>query len=167
MADVKIKDKFNRATRELVVDTEEVFAGILEDTPETAQIATVTLTAAQVKTLFASPVTLVPAQGAGKTIVVDHIFGKSVGDTAAFDAATSTLQFRYTGASGALATADLPNTFIEAADGATVLGSVSSVATAVLPVANAPIVAFITAANPAANTAAGTITLTVVYRVFS
>ena len=168
MADIKARYTFNRAdTTNLSVDSEEIAAALLEDAPDSAQVATVTLTAAQVKTLFASPVTLVAAPGAGKAVIVERVIGKSVGATAAFDASTNTLRIGYTNAAGIAVTADLPNTFIEAADGATVLGSASGIATAFVPVANTPVVASITSANPAANTAAGTIKLTVVYRVIT
>lgn len=166
MADVKIKDKFNRATRELVVDTEEVFAGLLSDTPATDQVATVTLTAAQVKALNTTPIALVAAPGAGNTIVVDRIFGKSVGDTAAFTGANA-LEFRYTNGSGTKVSADMPAAFINAANGTTERRTVAGIEAVLTPVANAAIVAFVPTANPGGATAAGSITLTVVYRVYS
>lgn len=163
MADIKLKYEFNRAETGYVADTLDVPAGTA--TTWVAQVATVTLTAAEVKTLYATPVTLVPAPGTGKVIVVDRVFGESVGLTAPFNAASNTLQIKYSG--GVSVTADLPNSFIEAPAASTVLGSVSGVATALVPVANTAIVAQITNANPAADTAAGTITLTVIYRVYS
>lgn len=166
MADVKIKDKFNRATRELVVDTAEVFAGLLSDTPATDQVATVTLTAAQVKALNTTPIALVAAPGAGKTIVVDRIFGKSDGGNVPFTGANA-LEFRYTNGSGTKVSADMPSAFINAANGTTERRTVGGIETVLTPVANAAIVAFVPTANPGGVTAAGSITLTVVYRVYS
>jgi hypothetical protein len=167
MADIKARYTFNRAdTTNLSVDSEEIAAALLVDTPATAQIATVTLTAAQVKALNTTPRTLVAAPGAGKVIVVDRIFGETLGATAAFTGANA-LEFRYTNGSGTKVTADLPASFINAADATTVLGTVGGIEAALVPVANAAIVAFVPVANPGGATAAGTITLTVVYRVFS
>jgi hypothetical protein len=167
MADIKARYTFNRAdTTNLSVDSEEIAAALLVDTPATAQIATVTLTAAQVKALNTTPRTLVAAPGAGKVIVVDRIFGETLGATAAFTGANA-LEFRYTNGSGTKVSADLPASLINAGDGVTVLGTVGGIEAALVPVANAAIVAFVPVANPGGATAAGTITLTVVYRVFS
>ena len=163
MADIKLKYGSNRAETGYIADTLDVPAGVA--TTWVDQVATVTLTADEIKELNTTPIELVAAPGAGKVIVVDRIFGESIGETAAFNASTNTLRFQYSG--GAQVTADLPNTFIEAADGATVFGTVGGIEAALVPVANTAIVATITNADPAADTAAGTITLTVVYRVFS
>jgi hypothetical protein len=163
MADIKLKYEFNRAETGYIADTLDVSAGAA--TTWVDQVATVTLTADEIKELNTTPIALVAAPGAGKVIVVDRIFGESIGVTAPFDAGTSTLRFQYSG--GAQVTADLPVTFIEAAAGSTVYGTVGGIEAALVPVANTAIVATITSADPAADTAAGTITLTVVYRVFS
>jgi hypothetical protein len=167
MADIKARYTFNRAdTTNLSVDSGEIAAALLLDTPETAQIAKVTLTATQIKALNTTPITIVAAQGAGKRIIVEQIFGVSVGVTAAFTGANA-LEFRYEDGTGPKVSADLPSSFINAADTVTVLGAVSGVATALVPYTNVPVVAFVPTANPGGVTAAGTITLTVVYRVFS
>ena len=164
MADIKLKYGFNRAETGYVADTLDVPAGTA--TTWVDQVSTVTLTADEIKELNTTPIAIVPAPGAGKVVVVDRIFGESVGDTAAFDASTKTMRFLYADSVLQVA-ADLPNTFIEAADGATVYGTVGGIEAALVPVANKAIVATITNADPAANTAAGTITLTVIYRVYS
>jgi hypothetical protein len=164
MADIKLKYEFNRAETGDIVDTLDVSAGAA--TTWVDQVATVTLTAAQIKALFTTPIALVAAPGAGKVIVVDRIFGESVGVTAAF-AGANALEFRYTDGAGLKVSADLPASFINAADATTVFGTVGGIEAALVPTANAAVVVRVPTANPTGSTAVGTITLTVVYRVYS
>lgn len=109
-------------------------------------IAVVSLSSAVIKALFTTPIELIPAQGAGKTIIVDDIFLKNTYGTATYTGANA-LEFRYTGASGAKVSADIANTFINLV--ASGYASVKGVVTALTPVANAPVVVAIPTANPA------------------
>lgn len=111
-------------------------------------IALVSLTSAQIKALNTTPITLVSAQGAGKTVMVDEIFLKNTFNANAF-AGSNALEFRYTDASGAKVTADIANTFINLS--ATGYASVKGVVTALTPVANAPIVVRVPTADPTAG----------------
>jgi hypothetical protein len=129
-----------------------------------SQVATVTLVDTDIKALNATPFELIEAP-VGGVVVVEHIFAESIGAVAAYTGAND-LEFRYTDDSGAKVSADLPASLINAADATTVLGSVSGVATALVPVAEAPIVAYVPTDDPGGATAEGTITITVIYRVY-
>lgn len=96
------------------------------------------LTAAQMDTLNATPVSILPAPGAGLSILVTSIWTKvySTGFTA-FELGSGVLSYLYTDGSGAKVTADVPNASVETATDAEYL----AVAASVVPVANSPIVA--------------------------
>ena len=128
------------------------------------KIAQVTLTPTQLKAMHTTPIALVPAQGAGTVIEVVSIHGKLVFGTAAYTG-NNAMEFRQTDGSGVKLSADLPYaTFVQAASGTT-YGLSKSLGTAVIPVANAALVAV----TPSANWAAGDspIVLTVLYRVIT
>lgn len=124
--------------------------------PVGGQIAAVTLSSAQILDLHDTPVALVAAPGAGKLTIVDEVVLKMTFATAAYTGANA-LEIRYTDGSGAKVTADLPasTAFLNVASGSA-YGSVKGVATALVPVANAAIVAVVPVADPAAG--GGTIT---------
>lgn len=107
--------------------------------------ATVTLTANQVKALFATPITLVAAQGAGTYIVVDEIRFKLAFTTTQY-AGANALEFRYTNGSGAKVTADISSGSLNS--NATAYRSVKGVTTELTPVLNAPVVVAVPVANP-------------------
>lgn len=109
-------------------------------------VEAITLSSAQIKALNTTPITLVSAKGAGKTIVVDEIFLKNTYGTATYTGGNA-LEFRYTDASGAKVSADIASTFINLV--ATGYACVKSIVTAFTPVANSPIVVRVPTADPA------------------
>ena len=124
-------------------------------------VAAFTLSSAQILDLHDTPVALVPAQGAGTVVIVDEVVAKMTFLTAAYTGSNA-LEFRYTDGSGAKVSADLPSTLLNAASGV-IYGSVKGVVTALVPVANAAVVAVVPVADPAAGS--GTLTGFIRYHV--
>lgn len=130
-------------------------------------LQTVTLTSADILALNTTPITLVPTFGTNSSnvglnyvYIVEGITARLYYGGTAYTGANN-LEFRYTDASGAKVTADLPNTFINS--GANTFAHVAGITTAFTPVYNAPIVVRVPTANPA--TGNSRITLVVKYRI--
>ncbi len=107
-----------------------------------------TLTAAQVKALHTTPITLVPAPGSNAVIVVESIDAQLTFNANAYTGANA-LEFRYTDGSGTKVTADMSSTFLD--NSATAYDHVAGVVTEITPVANAAVVVAVPTANPAAG----------------
>lgn len=99
----------------------------------------VRLTSAQILALNATPVTLIPAQGAGKFIIVDEILLEMTRTATAY-ANGGALEFRYTDASGAKVTADIAASVVTTGGAGVGYNNVGGVVSALVPVANAAIV---------------------------
>lgn len=110
-----------------------------------AQVS-VTLTAAQVKALFTTPITLIAAPGSGKVILVNRVTFVSTFVTTAY-AGANNLEFRYTNAAGSKVSADIAAATLNFASG-TKFSTVAGVTTELIPIANAIIVVCIPTADP-------------------
>lgn len=119
------------------------------------------LASADILALNSTPVTLVPAPGAGLVVVVEHILLKMV-TTATQYASGGALEFRYTNASGAKVTADIAAAVVTAGAGTSYTG-VAGVTTSLTHVANAAVV--VDNATAAFTTGTGTAVVTVKYRI--
>lgn len=120
---------------------------------------TVAIATAAVLTLNSTPVSLIPAPGAGKVIVVDSVVAKVVFNSIAYTGANN-VEIRYTDGSGVKATADITAATLNAASGTLFYNAVGA---AGVPAANAAIVAVVPSANPAAGNSP--LVLNVAYRV--
>lgn len=118
----------------------------------------ITLTSAQILALFTTPITVIPAAGAGTVIVVNKLVAKLPYVSTTY-AGANALEVRYTNAAGAKATADLPTSFLNSASTAYYKAIEASVA----PVENSPVVVAIPTANPTVGNS--TIVLEIEYAV--
>lgn len=121
------------------------------------------LTAAEVKALFTTPLTIVAAPGSGKVTLVDRITFASTFNTAAY-AGANALEFRYTNASGAKVTADIPSATLNFTSG-TKISTVAGVTTELLAVVNAAIIVDVPVANPTAGDSL--VSLFIIYHVIA
>lgn len=96
----------------------------------------VKITAAQMDTLNATPVSLIPAPGAGLVTLVQGVFTRVVPGATPFELGSGTLGFQYTDGSGVVAATAVTNAVAESATAT----SFVSIATAGVPVLNAAIV---------------------------
>lgn len=123
----------------------------------------VAISSADILALSATPKSLIPAPGAGKVIVVEHILLKMV-TTATQYANGGALEFRYTDASGAKVSADIAAAVITAA-AATSYTSVAGVTTSLTNVANSPLI-LVNATAPFI-TGTGTAVVSLKYRILT
>lgn len=119
------------------------------------------LTSANILAMNGAPVTILPAPGAGKVIVVEHIALKMT-TTATQYANGGAVEFRYTNGSGAKVTADIAAAVITATAGDSYTLN-AGVSTSLTGVVNAPIV--VTNATAAFITGTGTGVIAIKYRI--
>jgi hypothetical protein len=143
-----------------LADDSVTSAKILESVIQSIQVA---LTAANIIAMRTTPVSLIPAPGAGKIVIVDSILAKVVRTATAFTGGGA-VEFRYTDASGAKVSADLAASLITGAAG-TAHAHVGGIEASITPVANAPIV--ITNADAVFAAGTGTANISISYRVIT
>lgn len=115
MADVGSSIKDQAITRSKLHTTENYVAnGELSLEHELELYKDVTLTAAQLDTLAATPVSLIAAPGSGKLLLVSKVIGFLDFNSAAYAGSSEVLSIRYTNGSGSLICAFSETTFLEA-----------------------------------------------------
>jgi len=121
----------------------------------------VALSSANILAMNATPVTILPAPGAAKILLVENI-ALQMTTTATQYANGGAVEFRYTNASGAKVTADIAAAVITATAGTSYTCN-AGVATSLTAVVNSPVV--ITNATAAFDTGTGAGVLNIKYRV--
>jgi hypothetical protein len=134
----------------------------LDATSTMLNIAKVTLTSAQIKALYTTPITLVAAPGANSFIALDKVVASLTYSTNNYTGANA-LEIRETDGSGTKVTADFPAASLNT--GANAISEVNPIAANTTRILNAAIVCAVPVANPAGNNAAGTIAITTYYKV--
>jgi len=118
--------------------------------PGMQAVINVSLSAANIIAMNATPISLIPAQGAGRVVLVQSYTIQIVRTATAFTGGGA-VEVRYTNGSGAKAGADISSSFVTGAEG-TAYVSIAGVVTELKPVVNAAIVI----TNATAGFAAGT-----------
>lgn len=121
----------------------------------------VSLSAAQIIAMRATPIALIPAPGAGKCVVVNNISVK-METTATQFTGGGAVEFRYTDGSGTKVTADVAAAVVTAGAG-TSFTNVRGIEASLTGVVNAAIV--VTNATAAFAAGTGTATITIEYHV--
>jgi hypothetical protein len=124
------------------------------------RVQTTSLTAAQIKALYTTPIAIVTAPGALKVAAIVEVFAKYTFGTTAYTGSNN-LEFRYGSAGGAKVSADIDAAFLLAASG-TNYRSVKGVVTELTPLANSAVYIAVPSGNPAQGL--GTMQVKVYYR---
>lgn len=119
----------------------------------------VSVTSSQLLALNSTPVTLVPAPGAGKAIDVISVTGSLTAGTQY--TGSNAVEIRYTNGSGTKVTGDLAAAWLNNASNR----ADKAIQAAATLTANAAVVAVVPTANPGAGT--GTVVFDVLYRVIN
>lgn len=123
------------------------------------QVASSSLSSAQIKALHTTPIVLLKGLK-GHLIIVEAITATIVYSGTAYTGSNN-LEFRYTDGSGTKVTADIPNSFINSSS--TSYYHAPLVTSAFVPTLGASIVVVVPTANPAAGNSV--ITLMIKYRI--
>jgi hypothetical protein len=115
------------------------------------RVARVNLSAANIIAMNGAPISLIPAPGAGRAIVIEEIIFKMVRTATAFTGGGA-VEFRYTNGAGAQVTGTLAATVVTTAGAGTTYNKLLGVEASLVPAANAPVVI----TNATAPFAAGT-----------
>jgi len=140
-------------------DSPKIMFRDISDASSYRVVRRINLSSAQILALNTTPITLVPALGNGVLTIVEGISASIIYGGTAYTGANA-LEFRYTDASGAKVTADIPSTFINST--ANAVSYAPAVTATFTPIANSPIVVRVPTADPA--TGNSYITFTVTYR---